>query len=77
MRRPRQLLRDISNSLYYKAPGEWTPDPEQAQHFPELQELITACERSGIRDAEVVEHFPSGHMDFCTPVRPPLDPPRQ
>ncbi len=68
MRRSRQVLRDLSRNVYYQGSGQWTADIEQAKHFPDMRELIAVCEHCGIRDAEVVEHFPGGHLDFHAPV---------
>ncbi len=68
MKPPRHLLRDIPRNVFYKGPGEWTADIEQAMSFSEVAELIAAWQGSGIRDAEVVEHLPGGHFDFHLPV---------
>ncbi len=68
MKSPRHLLRDISRNVFYKGPGDWTADVEHAMSFSDMQELIATCERCEIRDAEVVEHFPGGHLDFHVPV---------
>ncbi len=68
MKSPRHLLRDISMNLFYKGPGEWTADVEQAMNFTDPQELMAAWESCGATDAEAVEHFPGGHFDFHVPV---------
>jgi hypothetical protein len=33
-----------------------------------MRELIAVCEHCGVRDAEIVEHFPGAHYDVHTPV---------
>ncbi len=68
MKSPRHLLRDISTNMFYKGPGEWTADVEQAMNFSDVQELMASWKACGIRDAEVVEHLSGGHLDFHVPV---------
>jgi hypothetical protein len=60
----RLLLRDICRNTFYRGPGDWNAEIEQAMNFTNIQELISISERCEISDAEVVEHLPDGRLDF-------------
>jgi len=50
----RTFLRDIRTGLYFKACGEWTPDPSQALSFKLINNAIKRADRMGLRGVELV-----------------------
>ncbi len=51
---PRHLLRDIPTKVFYRGPGRWTAEAEQAKSFSDVEELIAIWQGCAIKDGEVV-----------------------
>jgi len=49
----RRILQSIETRLYFHD-GQWTPDPAQAQHFPDSGKVIEACLRYHLTDVDLV-----------------------
>ena len=50
----RAFLRDIRTGLYFKAGGEWTPDPARALSFKLINNAIKRADKMGLRGVELV-----------------------
>ncbi len=49
----RRLIRSLTSCEYFRA-GQWTPDPNQADHFPDGGKVVEACIRHHLVDVELV-----------------------
>ena len=49
----RRLIRSLKSSEYFRA-GQWTPDPDLADHFPDAGKVVEACVRFHLVDVELV-----------------------
>lgn len=64
----RTFLRDIRTGLYFKACGEWTPDPSQALSFKLINTAIKRADRMGLRGIELVVKSPKAENLTTLPV---------
>lgn len=65
----RRVLRHCESKAYFRN-GEWTQDPEDAEHFPDVMQVAEACVRYGLSDVEVALRFQAANCDlFCTSIR--------
>jgi hypothetical protein len=49
----RRLLQSVKTGEYFRE-GQWTPDPAQAQDFPDSGKVIEVCLRHHFTDVELV-----------------------
>ena len=49
----KRILRDPKTFSYFRE-GQWTPDPAQAQHFPDSGKVIETCLRYHLTEVELV-----------------------
>ena len=49
----RRLLKSLKTQEYF-AQGRWTPEPSQAQHFPDAGNAINTCLMYHLTDVELV-----------------------
>ena len=49
----RRLIRHVKSCLYFRS-GDWTPDPNLADHFPDAGKVVEACVRYHLVDVELV-----------------------
>ena len=62
----RRLIRSLKSSQYFRA-GQWTSDPDLADHFPDAGKVVEACIRYHLVDVELVLQLdgePSGLFDM-------------
>ena len=65
----RRLLKNLRTCEYF-ARGRWTPDPSQAQDFPDSGQAINTCLRYHLTDVELVLQLNAGPEDaFATHLR--------
>jgi hypothetical protein len=65
----RRLLKNVRTCEYF-GQGQWTPDPEQAQDFPDSGKAITTCLKYHLTDVELVLQLNAEPQDaFDTHLR--------
>jgi len=62
------FLRDIRTGLYYKAFGEWTPDPAEALSFKLINSAIKRADKMGLRGVQLVVKSPNAPHLTALPV---------
>ncbi len=53
----RTLLRHTSTGCYYRSPGKWTLDPEDAYDFGSIAQAVSVVQTRGLSDMEVDLRF--------------------
>ena len=67
----RRLIRSCKSSEYFRS-GQWTPDPNEADHFSDAGKVVEACIRHHLTDVELVLQLttqPSGSFEMHLPLR--------
>jgi hypothetical protein len=62
----RRLIRSLKSCQYFRN-GQWTADPNLAEHFPDAGKVVDACVRYHLVDVELVLQRvgePSGIFDM-------------
>jgi len=49
----RRLIRSLKSCQYFRN-GQWTADPDLAEHFPDAGKVVEACVRFHLVDVELV-----------------------
>ncbi len=57
--RVKRMIRCISSGKFFYG-GSWTPDPSQAEHFPDAGKAIEACVKHRFTDVELVIQLDPG-----------------
>ncbi|HWF19406.1 MAG TPA: hypothetical protein VG754_09060 [Verrucomicrobiae bacterium] len=63
------LLQQVETGLYFHAPGEWTPEHQEARDFKSSVTARTYCLRHGIEGVQIVLKFESEKYDIVLPSR--------
>ncbi len=65
----KRVLRHKNSHEYFKD-GDWTENPNEANSFSDVVEVVEICTRYGLRDVELALRFETAECDvFCTPIR--------
>jgi hypothetical protein len=62
----RRLIRNLRSSEYFRG-GQWTSDPNLADHFPDAGKVVEACVRHHLVEVELVLQLttePSGSFEM-------------
>jgi len=65
------LLQQPETGLYFKAPGQWTPDPREAHDFKSSITARSYCQTHDIFDAHIVLKFSLDRYDIILPAHYP------
>ena len=60
----KRLIRNIKSGEYFHD-GQWTPDPELAQHFANTGVVIDTCLKYHLSDVELVLQLSNRPQDAC------------
>jgi hypothetical protein len=66
--KPKRLVVDAETGKFLKPDGAWTEDELQAMNFDDVAEVIIACSKHHVRNAELLFRFQTGH-DVRIPLR--------
>ncbi len=63
----RRLLKNLRTREYF-GQGQWTPDPGQAQDFPNSGKVIDTCLKYHLTDVELVLQLTLSHKRLSIPI---------
>lgn len=65
------LLQQLETGLYFQAPGEWSPEHENAHDFKSSVTARTYCLRQGIEGVQIVLKFGVDKYDIVLTAKQP------
>jgi hypothetical protein len=68
LEKPKRLIVDAETGQFLKSDGAWTIDELEAMNFNDVAEVIIACSKHHVRNAQVLFRFQNGH-DVRVPLR--------
>jgi hypothetical protein len=62
------LVQNCLTHLYFKSPGEWSPNSSEAKGFPSSEQAIIYCMQQRIPAVQVVLKFDPDRYDITVPI---------